>query len=178
MKIPDLKEIDGYRKGGFRPQAVGCLIRDQKILLLFDRRYKIWQLPQGGIDNKEKLREALMREITEELSANFVKECTVPEDFLLNCEKVEFPSKPQGSRELTTDSGDKVKLLGKKYFFCLVYYEGKEPFDLKASQFDDYLWASFKQAKFLAETISQRGKKRITLNTLNHLKALKLLAEN
>lgn len=57
-----------YRKG------VGALVFNQQGLVLVGRRIdtaeEAWQLPQGGVDDDEKPRQALLRELTEEIGTD------------------------------------------------------------------------------------------------------------
>src|ERR1043166_3116294 len=112
----DLGHLDEIRKQGFRPEVVGCFINNHKILLVYKKKHDLWQLPQGGIDNKETIDQAFWREFREELG----------EDFMANCQKnikmiganeIKFTIK--NLRELNSDAGKKLYMKGKKYFFLV-----------------------------------------------------------
>lgn len=75
MKTPSLKEIDSIRSQGLRPEVVGCFVSSKKILFVYKKEHHLWQLPQGGIENKEKIEKAALREMTEELGQSFVDSC-------------------------------------------------------------------------------------------------------
>lgn len=53
----------------YRPNVAGILLREDGRILIAERRdfAGSWQFPQGGVDRGETLREALCREIWEEL---------------------------------------------------------------------------------------------------------------
>ena len=48
-----LQEIDSIRKSGFRPTVIACLIKSKRILFVYKRKFHLWQIPQGGVDNNE-----------------------------------------------------------------------------------------------------------------------------
>lgn len=175
MTSPTLEQIDNIRRKGFRPQVVGCIInKDKKLLLLFKRKRNLWQLPQGGIENKESVDQALIRELTEELGKDFVSRCLIPKEFVLRFDQIEFPPETRESRRLFTDGGERVPMRGKAYFFCLLNFEDGV-FNIEDTEFDDYLWASYQQAKVLAVRIYQKGKRRITFGVLEILRGRGLL---
>lgn len=176
MNKPTLEELDKTRNLGFRPQVIGCFLHDKKILFLFNKKYNLWQLPQGGIDNNETLDQAFTREMTEELGQKFVQSA-ISQTTELNVvgeDKIEFPPSTQNSRNLQSDKGDKLFMKGKKYFFVAVE-SGSADLNINKTEFDDYKWVDFNQASTLANEIYQRGKKRVTVNVLNILKRLDLL---
>jgi len=172
LKTPTLKEIDKIRKNGFRPQAVACIVEEnaKKILFVFQRKYKLWQFPQGGIDNQEEIKKALLREMEEELGKELVKQLRLPKEYLI-CEKsIEFTSSRARERPLQTDTGGDIKMKGKHYYFSLMYIDSEIEIDLDKSEFDDYLWSSYQQAKKLTEWIYQKQKRAITREVLEILK--------
>lgn len=176
MVTPTLKQMDTIRREGFRPQAVGCIINEgKKLLLVYKKKYKLWQLPQGGIENRESIKAGLMREMAEELGKAFVARCSIQKEFTISSVQVVFPSEPLKLRKLATDSGEEVPMRGKHYFFCALHLKGDTHLDIKDTEFDDYLWASYDQAQSLVDQIYQRGKKRITLGVLEVLKERDLI---
>ena len=48
IKEPSKEELDALRKEGIRPSVVGCFINNKKLLLVYQKTFNLWQLPQGG----------------------------------------------------------------------------------------------------------------------------------
>lgn len=171
---PSLADLDKDRSEGLRPSVVGCFLNSGKILFVHQRLHNLWQLPQGGVDNKENLTDAFKREMAEELGQDFVKQTSFKPTFL-SVDKIEFPPDKQGLRDLKTDSGEAITMKGKKYYFL---YATSSSTNLKfpsSEEYDDYKWASFEDAQELAKSSSQGGKLRITTATLDTLKSKNLL---
>lgn len=176
MNQPTPQDLDQIRSLGFRPQVVGCFLHNKKILFLFHEKHNLWQLPQGGVDNKETIDQAFKREMAEELSQEFMQSA-INRDTKLNIigeDQIEFPPATQDSRELRSDQGDKLYMKGKKYYFVAVE-SNLIDLNINKTEFNDYQWVDFKQASKLADEIYQRGKKRITVNALNILRHLEFL---
>lgn len=171
--IKTLVEIDKIREKGFRPQVVGCFLNKGRLLLVYKKEHDLWQLPQGGIDNRETMEEALVREMKEELGERFINVST--ENISLISEaKVEFPLNKQDARNLETDADKTITMKGKKYFFLAAI--ALEPnIDIAETEFDNYKWVSYEEGTILAKKIYQKGKKRVTLKVLNKLKELALI---
>jgi len=166
MQFPSLEEIDKIRKSGYRPQVVGCFLNDKKILFLFKKKYSLWQLPQGGIDNQESIEQAVNREMAEELGKKFAASIKIIS--LVGHNQVEFPDKTKNSRDFKTDGGEKIFMKGKKYFFIAVDMDVAD-LNINETEFDDFKWLNFDNAIKLSETIYQRGKQRVTVDALNTL---------
>ncbi|OGY41206.1 MAG: hypothetical protein A2Y82_02080 [Candidatus Buchananbacteria bacterium RBG_13_36_9] len=167
-----LEKLDSYRRQGYRPQAVGCFINDKRVLLLYKREHGLWQFPQGGIDNQETPKQALIREMNEELGLNispYIKEIQ-----FLGENKVNLPGASYRQRDLKTDQGNAVFMKGKRYFIFAIATALRE-INIADSEFDKYVWADYVQARKLAESIYQRGKKRITVHALDLLKENKFI---
>ncbi len=172
MPFPNLAEIDQARRSGFRPGVVGCFLNDKKILFLFKEKHNLWQLPQGGIDNKESIEQATRREMREELGKKFTTSMKIHS--LIGQNQVEFPDNNKNSRDLVIDAGKKIFMQGKKYFFIAI--DIKIPnLNIKETEFDDYSWLDYADALILAKTIYQQGKQRVTLDALKSLHELDLL---
>ena len=167
MTKPTLKQLDTLRQTGFRPQVVGCFVNDRRILLVFKKKHRLWQLPQGGIDNCEKPEDALIREMTEELGEDFLA-AAGQKYTLLGEDQVEFPRQTKGLRQLTTDDGEEITLKGKHYFFYAIPTQTTK-INLNQTEFDDYVWVNYKPAIFLAGKIYQHGKRRVTEKALSLL---------
>ncbi len=168
----NLQELNQIRKRGFRPQAVGCFLHEKKILFVYKKKYKLWLLPQGGIDNQETIEDGAIREMKEELSGDFVNKSRVSE--VVGRDKVEFTKDKWGDRELHTDDGEEILMKGKIYFFVAFDCEN-DNFDVDKTEFSDFKWLDYDGAMELTKEIYQKGKQRITKKVLNNLKEKDLL---
>ncbi len=72
IKEPTLEDLDELRKQGLRPSVVGCFVHDQKLLIAFQKSFNQWTLPQGGIDNRENIKDAFFHEMAEEVTDDFI----------------------------------------------------------------------------------------------------------
>lgn len=153
MNATALADIEAIRQKGFRPEAVGCFVHKEKILMAYKKKHDLWQLPQGGIEEGESVTAAFLREMTEELGESLVKSI-VGAPRVVGEDRVEFPS---GTRE---------DWKGKHYFFVLAAVSSPA-LDVATSEFDDARWVSFEEARVLARAIYQKGKQRITLKALD-----------
>ncbi len=172
MKTPSKTEIDDIRKAGYRPQIVGCFLHAQKLLFVFDTKFNLWQLPQGGIDNDETIEEATRREMTEELGAAFVKGITAMK--LINDDHIQFPPSKQNARDLRTDDNKKIDMKGKAYFFMAIEV-GDAGLDVSKTEFDKAKWVDYEEARYLCEKIYQPGKQRVTIAAIDSLRDMDLL---
>lgn len=68
---PSLSSLEGVSFK--RISARGVLIKDNKILLMFTKRYNDYTFPGGGVDSKENLIEGLKRELLEETGARDIE---------------------------------------------------------------------------------------------------------
>lgn len=168
--LPSLEQLNDDRQGGHRPEVVGCFINEGHVLMLYKKDYRLWQFPQGGIENKETLEAAFTREMLEELGAEFIG--SIGKD--LSCfweDSMDFPPVSQESRELVTDRGEKVAMLGKKYYFVWVNAP-QTTISLSETEFDDLAWLGFKEALGVSRLIYQTGKRRVTLAAVEKLHEL------
>ena len=173
-KEPTLEELDKDRSDGLRPSVVGCFLNSGKILFVYQKTHQLWQLPQGGVDNYETTIDAFKREMTEELGGDFLKQTSFKPSFF-SADKIEFPPDKQGLRELKLDSGNPVKMKGKKYYFLYVTSSStnlKFPSD---EEYNDFKWVNYVEALELVKTSTQGGKLRITISALDILKNKGLL---
>lgn len=161
-----LEELDKARRKGFRPVAVGCIVNRQKILFVYKREYDLWQLPQGGIDNRELIETTIKREMAEELGELFAD--SLYDFHVIGRDRIEFPKETQGSRDLSTDGGESVFMKGKRYYFVVAKTE-MEKIEISEAEFDKYRWLDRAEAEKFAENIYQKGKKRITQNAIQRL---------
>lgn len=174
MRSPTLKRIDEIRKEGFRPGVVGCFVHKGKILLLFSREYKLWLLPQGGIGNKEKPEDALVREMKEELGEAFVDAWGNSKPILVLEDRIEFAKHKHADRALETDSGEEIEMVGKHYLYYVLEVP-TDVVDVDEGAFDDYAWVEEKPARFLAERVYQKNKSKALQALLDELVKKKLI---
>ena len=170
MILPD--SINKKRKEGFRPEIVGCFLHEKKVFMFYDKKHDLWQFPQGGIDNKEIIGNALEREMTEELGVNFVSQIENSE--FLAQDRINFPEKYWGSRSLQDDEGTKIEMKGKCYYSFAVQTKA-ESVILEETEFDDYLLASHNQAEAFLIKVYQKEKRRISIRFLEVLASKKLI---
>lgn len=168
-----MQQIDEIRKTGFRPGIVCAIINNRQILFLYKKEYGLWVLPQGSINNKELPKDAIFREIEEELGTEFLKEC-IGSFLILGEDKVEFTPDKYDVKELYSDAGAKLRMIGKHYYFYAVESKTQE-LDIKKTEYDDYFWLQYFPAHFLSQKIYQPGKRRIMVKCLSLLKEAKLL---
>lgn len=164
------KKLDKDRHDGLRPVVVGCITKGEKILFLFQREYELWQLPQGGIEPGETILDALKREMAEELGS-FSEKLDYDKAELLGFDKVEFPKKNQGVRELTTENQKEIYMRGKKYYFVKVESRSKDV-EIENTEFEKYRWVESSDVQNLLCQIYQKGKRRITKQALRLLKII------
>ena len=84
-------------------------------------------------------------------------------------DKISFLGSSYRQRELKTAAGKNVLMKGKYYFFFALN-TSLDKIDIVKTEFDKYVWADYAQAKKLADSIYQKGKKKITLKALRLLK--------
>lgn len=168
MSLPTLEQLDQIRQKGFRPNIVGCFTYDKKILFVYNAEYKLWQFPQGGINNRETIDQAFAREMHEELGPNVLNNCE-ENLYHIGFNKIEFPKEKQNQKELITDTGKKMFMKGKHYFFLVIKKTNPE-LNIKNTEFDKYKWETYDEAITTANSIYQPGKKRITIHSLDLLK--------
>jgi len=168
MSEKELQIIDDIRQKGFRPQVVGCFLNNNKILFLYKKKHSLWQLPQGGIDNKETVRQAIKREMQEELGEKFIKNCDFYNIEITEEAQLEFPKKTKGSRDLKTDTGKEMFMKGKRYLFIKIKVNSPE-LDIDQTEFDNHKWLNFKDAIILSNKIYQIGKRKITLKAIKSI---------
>jgi len=167
ITTPSLEDLDTLRRQGLRPSVVGCFIYEKKILLVYQKIHNMWTLPQGGIDNKETLEAAFQRELSDEVTEDFVKNTEKPE--LIGEDKIEFPPGKQGLRDMKSDTGESVVMKGKYYYFLASNAKTRD-LVTSATEFDDYKWLNFEEAYKLIKETNTGGKLRILTMILNRLR--------
>ncbi|MFA6198193.1 MAG: NUDIX hydrolase [Patescibacteria group bacterium] len=166
MLLPSIEAIDRLRQAGIRPQVVGCFLHAKKILFLYKEKYELWELPQGGIDNRETIETAIKREMAEELGVRFMSTTTIHS--LIGENQVIFPVGTKDYHEFKTDAGKDMVMKGKKYFFIVIDANVSD-LHIRETEYEDYQWLDYDSAIKLSETMYQRGKQRVTVNALDLL---------
>lgn len=172
MPLLTLQQIDQVRKNGFRPEVGICLLHDKKLLMLYDAKHQLWQLPQGGIKNGETAEAAFKREGKEELGAEVIDGLR-GEGVYVASEQLRF--KTNGDTKLKTDDGKEVPMEGKEYFFIAVE-TSVSSIDILETQFDEYKWCDYREALKTAQEIYQKGKQQVTVKVVEELRSLKLIS--
>ena len=167
MEVPSAQKLDETRKKGFRPGVIGCFINDKEVLLFLKKEFNLWTLPQGGVSNKESLTKSLEKKMEEEVGKEFFKACSNDYE-LVGEDLVEFPPERHNVLDLFTDTGEKVEMIGKVYYFFVINSPQRN-LQISKTPYDDYFWMAYKPALFLANKIHQPGKRRILVNCLNLL---------
>ncbi|MEA1926135.1 MAG: NUDIX domain-containing protein [Patescibacteria group bacterium] len=172
MRTVTVLEINEKRNLGFRPEVVGCFLHNKKIFLFYDKKYDLWQFPQGGVRNLEEIKNALLREMTEELGNTLYSQVKNEEFFAED--KIHFPKKYWGNRTLKNDSGREVMMKGKYYYAFAIQINTKDV-TIEETEFDGYILASFDQARILLQKIRQHEKRRVSMRFLKILTEKKLI---
>jgi hypothetical protein len=172
---PSLQELDQDREEGLRPSVVGCFLNSGKILLVYQKEHKLWQLPQGGIENKENIVDGFKREMTENLGSDFVKQTSF-KPTIIAADKIEFPPDKHGIGKLITDTDKSVVMKGKKYYFFKATSTGTFLTFPSGEEYNNYRWTNYEEALDLIKTSMQGGKLRITTSVLEILKRQDLLS--
>ncbi len=141
--------------------------------MVFDKKYRLWQFPQGGIEPHTTISQAFKDEMIEELGSDFYHQTDKKLIYFLTAD-IEFPLHQQSQKILTTDAGQEVPMLGKHYFFFASQANNPD-LNIKEIEFDDYRWLTYDEARELANKINQAGKKRTTLAAVDGLFNLGLI---
>ncbi len=70
----DYKNYDVNGTVGKRPSARGIIIKDDKLAMVYSRKYDYYKFPGGGIEANETNEEALIREVKEEVGLEVIPE--------------------------------------------------------------------------------------------------------
>jgi 8-oxo-dGTP pyrophosphatase MutT (NUDIX family) len=168
--MPDelLTQFDNERKQGYRPSVLINLTCKKKLLVFFAKEYQQWVFPQTGIENGETFETTLMRLLSDEVGEYIIEKLATPLT-MIGEKKSDFPNRVQGSKDLRTDSGDEVTMIGKKYYIFTAELED-ESIDITKSQFSDFWWFNEKEARFAFENMLHINKKEVLLFALETLK--------
>jgi len=169
MNKPTISQLDNHRREGFRPGAILCLVSEGRILLVFKKEHKLWQLPQGRIANREEADLAIRRIAEDELGRDYCRNIIYEQAVIADFDQMEFKPGRHEVEELVDDQGISIPMRGKVYFFVVLPCS-HENLDITKTQYDQFYWMSYQEASFLAQRIYQHGKKRITVKILDKLK--------
>ncbi len=163
-----LLQFDTERKQGYRPSVLITLTCKKKLLVFYAKEYQQWVFPQTGIENGETFETTLMRLLTDEVG-EYVIEKLASTLAMIGEKKSDFPNRVQGSKDLRTDSGEEVTMIGKKYYIFTAELED-DKIDITKSQFSDFWWFNEKEARFVFTDMLHVNKKEVMLFALDSLK--------
>jgi hypothetical protein len=157
MNEPNLRQIDLLRQAGMRPNIVACILNNGRLMFCRDRQHKVWFFPQGGIDNHELPKQALYREIEEELGIK-VRDTLIESPIMFYMDKIMFRGSGIGSRELSTDTGEIKVMRGKFYMFYRINCN-IEKINFKDTLFDSIVWLDKKNVNAAEKLVTDPNKK-------------------
>ena len=172
-KTMTVEYIDSVRELGLRPEVVCFFINGGELLLFHQSEYGIWMVPQGGIDNKENVVDAIVRETVEEVGIDIIKNFSGNPIFIGEGD-IQFSEKLYGDRGLITDRGKEILMIGKRYFYFAINLKTKDV-TIKNLEFDDHFWLNYTAVKFLFEKTKQANKRNLNLEMLEILKEKNLI---
>ena len=144
-----------FEEKDYRPVAVG-IVEDCLGRILFVQSAKNlddWSFPQGGIEEGENPKSALLREIGEETGISF-NQLSEPEF--------------KGSEVLDSESSRLDKrgfTRGKRYFFFSVFYSGPTELKIDTGELNDYRWIVLSEVLSVLST-TRNDKKLLMLKFL------------
>lgn len=171
---PTLARLAQVRAEFFRPTAVACLIHQGRVLLAHDQHHRLWLLPQGGIETGETFGAALRREVAEELGQNWAQALSPAQPQFLGEARLEFHPTQHNTRQLTDEEGESLPMKGKHYFFGVIGVQCSD-LDLSQAEFDQVIWADYRQARRIMGRIRFKNKKVVLEEVINLLKAAALI---
>jgi len=163
-----IKQIDLLRKAGYRVNVSACIVYDKKLFLLYSKKWKTWFLPQGGIENKEFIYDALYREIEEEAGKDIINKL-IGKPILFMTDKTKMLEK-QTRIYIETDDGKKVLRIGKYFLYFILYCKTDKIHLSGEEQFSKYRWAD---SKFLGQLSEQYTNPHLKDTLLKLTKRLK-----
>jgi 8-oxo-dGTP pyrophosphatase MutT (NUDIX family) len=87
----DYKNYDVNGIVGKRPSARGIIIKDDKLAMVYSRKYDYYKFPGGGIENNESNIDALIRETTEEAGLVVIKDSIKEYGYVHRIQKAKDP---------------------------------------------------------------------------------------
>lgn len=169
--LPGEGAIGKIRRLGYRPEAVGCLLYNHRLLFVYKRAHDLWQLPQGGVEKGENLEAAARREMAEELGGSFAAHLKRGIS-LISQGRMRIAAKRLNLNEPSQRKSRRLK--GKHYYF-LALNAGTATLDVEKSEFDGYRWISYAEGSELLKKTGQKGKARIVRKALDEMKSRGLL---
>lgn len=109
-------------------------------------------------------------EVGESLVKNFD-----PSAIVIGHSKIEFSEKRQNVKDLQTDDGVAVNMVGKTYFFYVIIVKSTQV-NIEDTDFDDYYWCDGDEADYLINTLKVKNKKAMMLSVLELLKSRVILS--
>lgn len=169
-----IKKVDQDRKDGYRPSVMMLLTCNKKLLMFFAKEYQQWVFPQTGIENGETFEQSLIRLINDEVGTYIIDKFTEPLT-LIGEKRSAFPNRVQGSKDMRTDDGQEVIMIGKMYY---IFSGGISDtrVDISKSIFADAFFVNAKEAEFVFTNMPQVNKKEVFLYALKALIAKGFIA--
>jgi len=146
-----MNKIESFKKLPYR-NNVGAMVFKGNKYLLIQYHGGIWKMPQGGVHDGETRKEALMRELKEELGTDKFK---IIKRFL-NKHQYDW------DEEIVRQNGFKWR--GQKQMFFLVEFFGKDgDIKLDTNELRDYCWATERELfkKIDRKSIFLKGYKKL-----------------
>ena len=155
IDLKDYKETDTVFR---RPSARAVIFMDEKIALVYSRKEKYYKFPGGGIHDDEDKKEALIREVREEVGLVVVPESIREYGSVLR-------------RQKSTVKDDEIFEQENYYFFCdvrdkvvgqeLDAYEDEAGFVLRIVDIDEAIAtnAAYTSDDFFNEVMIKREKR-------------------
>ena len=135
----------------YRPNVVGLIMRDGKVLLVERADEKgHWQLPQGGIEKREDAREAFLREMKEELGTDAFSIVSHVHGFF----RYRWPKMNQLMQGYRGQCQD---------LFIAEFKGRDEDFCLDSHELVSYRWVSRDEALLIAHPVRQEQLKKALL---------------
>jgi putative (di)nucleoside polyphosphate hydrolase len=136
----------------YRP-GVGALVFNRRGQVLVARRRDIaseaWQLPQGGVDTGEDIRDAVLREVTEELGTGRLEVLTESHDW----HTYDLPDELVGKAFKGRYRGQRQR------WYALLFTGSDEEIDCAAvenPEFSEWKWATIEELPGMAVSFKRR----------------------